>query len=137
MATKTQSDTRAVLVKELTLAKDLSSFSFDNQLIQPLSKYVDEVIERRMCAAYGEFISLTDPIITTVDIDGMVEEAKCLLPSQWRMLQELLGYDTAFKKRSESEVKVTREHLLKLYNRMTLYKIMALSRIRNPHNFFY
>jgi hypothetical protein len=75
MATKTQSDARAVLVKELTTAKESVSHSFDNKLIQPLSKYVDEVIERRMCAAYSEFISLTDPIITPIDVDNMVEEA--------------------------------------------------------------
>jgi hypothetical protein len=138
MATKTQSDARAVLVKELTSAKDLSSLSFDNQLIQPLSKYVDAIIERRMSSAYGEFISLTDPIITSLDVDGMVEEAKRLVPIQWRMLQAILGYDTAFKKRSETEeVIVVREHLLQLYNRITLYEIMALSRVRNPHNFVY
>jgi hypothetical protein len=36
-----------------------------------------------MIAAYGEFISLRDPIITPNDIDGMVEESKRLLPTQW------------------------------------------------------
>jgi hypothetical protein len=45
MMTKTQTDARAVLVKELTSAKDLSSLSLDNQLVQPLSKYVDNVIK--------------------------------------------------------------------------------------------
>jgi hypothetical protein len=38
-ATKAQSNARVVLVKELSLAKHLSSLlSFDQQLIQPLSK---------------------------------------------------------------------------------------------------
>jgi hypothetical protein len=50
MATKTQMDTRTVLVKQLTSAKDTLSPLFNNQLIQPLSKYVDEVIKQRMCA---------------------------------------------------------------------------------------
>jgi hypothetical protein len=80
---------------------------------------------------------LTDPIITLSDVDGMVEEVKCVLPTQWRLLQEILGYDTVFKKRSKTEVVITKEHLLKLYNRMTLYKIMALSCACNPHNFIY
>jgi hypothetical protein len=81
---------------------------------------------------------LTDPIITLNDIDdGMVEECKHLLPTQWWMIQEVLGYDAAFKNCSESEVVISREHLLKLYSRMTLYEIMALSCVCNPRNFVY
>jgi hypothetical protein len=129
MATKTQSDARSVLMKELSSAKHSMSLSLDQQLVQPLSKYVDDVISRRMCAAYGEFISLTDPIITSSDVDGMVQECKRLLPTHWRSVQELLGYDTALKKKSDSEEAIlSREHLLKLYNRITFYEIMAIAR---------
>jgi hypothetical protein len=67
----------------------------------------------------------------------MVEESKRLLPTQWWMMQEILGYDTTFKKWSESKVIVTREQLLKLYSQITLFEIMALSRVHNPHNFVY
>jgi hypothetical protein len=95
MATKTQSDARSALTKELHTAKDIMSLSLEQPIIQPISKYVDDVIEGRMRSTYGEFISLSDPIITSNDVDGMVEECKRLLPIHWRSVQELLGYDTS------------------------------------------
>jgi hypothetical protein len=88
-----------------------------------------------MRAAYDDFVSLTDPIVTHNGIDGMVNECEIQLPHLWKQLQAILGFDNSFKETNNSEPKLAKEHLIKFYWRMTFYELMALSRVRNSHHF--
>ncbi len=104
-------------------AEKEQTLSLDPKLIKPFSQYVDSVVMARMQTAYGEFVSLTDPILTHKVIDGMVNECERQLPHHWKKLQSILGFDNSFKKTNVLQPLLSKEYLRKFYRRMTLYAV--------------
>jgi hypothetical protein len=128
MSKKALETSNAVAKKASLEAEKAQSISLEPKVIKPFSQYVDAVVLSRMKTAYGEFVSLTDPILTHDVIDGMVNECERQLPHHWKQLQLILGFDNSFKKSDESQPLLAKEHLTKFYRRMTLYELMALCR---------
>jgi hypothetical protein len=135
MSKKAVETTNAAAKKATLEAEKATTLSLDPKVIKTFSQYVDSVVLSRMKTAYGEFVSLTDPILTHDVIDGIVEECERQLPYHWKQLQALLEFDNSFKKTDESKPLLSKEHLSKFYRRMTLYKLMALRRVCNSHHF--
>jgi hypothetical protein len=129
-------ETTNALAKKATLEVEKEhTLLLKLKVIKPFSQYVDSVLFSRMKTAYGEFVSLTDPILTHDVIDRMVNKCECQLPHQWKQLQAILGFDDEFEKMNASQPLLSKEHLTKFYRQMTPSTMMALCRVRNSHHF--
>jgi hypothetical protein len=76
MAKKVSETANASLKKAKLEEAKQRSLSLDPKVIKPFSEFVDSIVYERMHAAYGDFVSLTDPIVTHNAIDGMVNECE-------------------------------------------------------------
>jgi hypothetical protein len=129
-------ETSNALTKKAHLeAEKEKTLSLDPKVIKPFSQYVDSVMYSCMQTAYGEFVSLTDPILMHDVIDGMVNKCERQLPHHWKQLQSLLGFSNSFKKMDASQPLLSKEHLTKFYRQMTLYELKSLCRVCNSHHF--
>jgi hypothetical protein len=83
MAKKVTKTANAVSKKAKLEEAKRNSLSLEPKVIKPFSEYVDTIVYARMRAVYGDFVSLTDPILTHDAIDCMVDECENRLPQHW------------------------------------------------------
>jgi hypothetical protein len=126
MSKKAIKTSNALTKKAHLEAEKEKTLSLDPKVIKPFSQFVNSVVYSCMQTAYGEFVSLTDPILTHDVIDGLVNECERQLPHHWKQLKSLLGFSNSFKKMDASQPLLSKEHLTKFYRRMTLYELMLL-----------
>jgi hypothetical protein len=93
-----------------------------------VSDFCNDVIEKEVTRCYGAFVSLTDAIIPASALDAMTDKLCELSPAVASTVQMFLGYDAAM-------AKTRNQHMLTFYRRMTLFQVMALSRVRNSKTF--
>jgi hypothetical protein len=102
--------------------------TLDQSTISPLSNFCNNIIQEEVTLCYGTFVSMTDPIIPDLVLDVMTDKLYALAPAIASTIQKFLGYDGAMLRRRY-------RHLVKFYRRMTLFQVMALSRVRSSKNF--
>jgi hypothetical protein len=108
MAKKVTETANSALKKAKQEEAKRISLSLEPKVIKPFSEYVDTIVYARMRAAYGDFVSLTDPILTHDAIDSMVNECENRLPQHWKQLQGILGFDNSFKKTNPTQPKLSK-----------------------------
>jgi len=109
--------------------KTTISNTLSNESIAPLSDVFDILLESSFSACYGGFVSITAPVIEADTIDILVARMREAIPTQWLVIQNLLGYTNAHKV-------ARRSHLVKkLFPRKTFFLLVSLSRVRNPRHF--
>ena len=86
------------------------------------------MIEKEITRCYGTFVSLTDAIIPASALDTMTDKLYDVAPAIASSIQTFLGYDTAM-------TRTRYQHMVTFYRRMTLFQVMALSRVRNSKTF--
>jgi hypothetical protein len=124
---KVEAKAKVVLKKDIIFDAGIS-LSLDQDTIKPISEYCNSIILEEVTRCYGTFVSLTDPIIPDTKLDLMANKLYDTAPAIAASIQKFLGYDGAMKRKRY-------RHMLKFYRRMTLFQVMALSRVRNPKNF--
>ena len=110
--------------------KIVKTFSYQGKSIssteQPKSKFaqfeefVELVIERSVKECYGNFVTLTSPIISQSDLNSFVKKLVELLPQQFLVLWSMLNFN-------ENLTFTKRSHLQAFYLRMVLYQFIALN----------
>jgi hypothetical protein len=106
--------------------------------MEPVSDFVNGVVKEKFRLSFGHFISLSDLILTHDEIDQMVDFTRTSVPQIWKLVQDLLGYSDAYKKKDSTTMFAAKQHLAgKTYSRNTFYQIVALTRMRNGKHFSY
>jgi hypothetical protein len=102
--------------------------SFGGPVFLAYSSKVDAIIASTIAACYGEFVTLTQPILLQSTINSLAGECHSLFPLQCTAISTLLN----FEENSELQKRL---HLLPFYSRMVFYSFMSLARMRNNKNF--
>jgi hypothetical protein len=90
--------------------------------------FVESRVKRAVRKCYGNFVTLTSPIICQADLNSFVKKFVELMPEQFLVLWTLLNFN---KKNLEK-----RSHLQAFYLCMVLYyQFIAMNRIRNSQTF--
>jgi hypothetical protein len=114
-----------VILKKDTIFGPATLLSLNQDTIKPISNFCNSIILEEVTRCYGTFVSLVDPTIPGSKLDSMVNKLYDTAPAIAALMQAFLGYNSAMKRHRY-------KHLLKFYWRMTLFQVMALSRVRNP-----
>jgi hypothetical protein len=117
-----------VILKKDTVFDAATSLSLYQPTISKLSDFCNDVIETEVPRCYGTFVSLTDAIILGSALDAMTDKLCELAPAVASTMQTFLGYDAAM-------ARTRYQHMVTFHRRMTLFQVMALSRVRNSKNF--
>jgi hypothetical protein len=117
--------------------KIVKTFSYQGKSISldlPKSKFAEfeNFVESRIALlvkqCYGNFVTLTSPIISQADLNSFVKKFVQLLPQQFLVLWTMLNFN-------DNNNLEKRSHLQAFYLRMVLYQFIAMNRIRNSKTF--
>jgi hypothetical protein len=88
---------------------------------------VDSNIASAVNNCYGEFLTLTEPILSQATITSLADECHALFSLQCTAISTLLNFH-------ENSKLQKRSHLLPFYHRMVFYSFMSLARMRCNKN---
>jgi hypothetical protein len=90
--------------------------------------FVESRIEFAVKQCYGNFVTLTAPIISQTELNAFVKKFVELMPQQFLVIWTMLNFN------DNNNLK-RRMHLQAFYLRMVLYQFIAMNRIRNCKTF--
>ena len=106
------------------------SVELSDAALTGLNMAVSNIMQKRMERCFGGFfVSWSDPIITSNDLDRLCDLMYDSLPQHVSSIMSMLGYDV---KQNEARS----AHLIdKFFCCMTLFQLMSLARVRNKKHF--
>jgi hypothetical protein len=102
--------------------------SFGGENVRQLSKFVNELIAVHVQLCFGSYISWTSSLLPDDTLNQMQAKTFELCPFEMATIREILGYNS---KLGESR----RKHLMKTYQRMSMFLFFSLARVRNSRLF--
>jgi hypothetical protein len=102
--------------------------SFGGENVRQLSMFVNELIAVHVQHCYGSYISWTSSLLPDDTLNQMQAKTFELCPFEMATIREILGYNS---KIGESR----RKHLVKTYQRMSMFLFFSLARVRNSRLF--
>ena len=100
----------------------VESLSFGGPVFLSYSTKVDTAIATAVAACYGQFVTLTEPILLQSTINYLAAECHSSFPLQCTAISTLLSFQ-------ENSKVQKRSHLLPFYNRMVFYSFMLLAHV--------
>ena len=115
-------------VVDLT-SRAVVSVELSDTALDDLNNAMLNIIRKRMEHCFSGFVSWSDPIITSNDLNHLCDFMHDAVPKQVSAIMSMLGYDI-------KQNHVWSAHLVdKFYPRMTLFQLMSIACVRNKKNF--
>jgi hypothetical protein len=97
------------------------SIELSDTVLDGLNTAVSNLIQKRMELCFSGFVSWSDPIITSNDLDHLCDLMYDAVPQQVSAIMSMLGYDI-------KQNHVRSAHLVdKFFPRMTLFQLMSIA----------
>ena len=110
------------------MAVPVGPFNVNPEDATDVSNFVDTVLAASFSELYGGFVSLTDPILSSNEIDSIVAYTFSCLKEPCAHLMEMLMYNKKIGQRR-------RGHLRKTFQLVVVYNLFSLLRVRNNQLF--